>query len=90
MADIFNSLAYGNIKTVDLHGLTKEEARAEMVLELERVDLDVVGIEFIHGYHAGRVLRNFIRREFVHHLIAEKIIASASSTIILLNFGNKR
>lgn len=89
MASIFDSLAYGKIKTVDLHGLTREEARAEITLEFESVDTDIKGIEFVHGYHAGRVLRNFIRRELDHPMIAEKIAISASSTIILLNFEHK-
>ena len=69
----------GNYTKVDLHNLTKEEARAEIcyqILMADRVD----SIVFIHGYHGGRVLKDFVRREFNHERIQKKIFLDASTT----------
>ncbi len=84
MSDIFDRFKYGNIKVVDLHGLTSEEAHAEIIHQLNITDINFNGIEFIHGYHGGNVLKNLVRNELKHPRIAKKVNNSASSTIILL------
>lgn len=72
-------LEVGSYKKVDLHNLTKEEARAEIcyqILMADRVD----SIVFVHGYHGGRVLKDFVRKEFTHERIQKKIPLDASTT----------
>ena len=83
MADIFDRFKYGNIKVVDLHGLTREEAHAEIIYHLNSIDTNYDGIEFIHGYHGGNTLKNLVRNDINHPIIAKKVNISASSTIIL-------
>lgn len=78
-----NEFLYGNCKKVDLHGLTKEEARAEILYQLESVD-NIDGIIFVHGYHGGRVLKELVRNEIEHYRIAEKVFINASATAFRL------
>lgn len=69
----------GRYKTIDLHGLTKEEARSEMfhqIMMADRVD----SIVFIHGYHGGRVLKDLVRKEFSDPRIQKILCLDASTT----------
>lgn len=82
---IFDELYYGKIKTVDLHGLTKEEARSEILHELGFIDLATYnGIEFVHGYRSGQTLKKLLRNEIEDDRIEEKINLNASSTLYIL------
>ena len=78
-----NLVALGKTKVVDLHGLTKEEARAEILYELNIVD-NFNSIVFVHGYHGGRVLKDLVRQEIAHERIKEKLMLDASQTAYLL------
>lgn len=71
-------IAVGTYKTVDLHGLTKEDARAEIYNQLYLTG-NYDSIVFIHGYHGGRVLKELVRSEIKSDLI-EKIIPLDAST----------
>ena len=73
---------------VDLHGLTKEEAKFELLRAMNLVDISTRAVLVVHGYHNGRVLRDFVRKEFEHVLIEKKLAISPSSTIFVLNFKN--
>jgi intein/homing endonuclease len=44
-------------------------------------DNTVDGIEFIHGYHGGRVLKNLVRKEFVSDRIEKIVAVDASRTV---------
>ena len=83
--DAFLELKYGKLAFLDLHGLTKEEARAALVLKLNRIDIDTKGIVVVHGYHQGIVLKNFVRNEFEHKNIKQKVNIDASRTLLLVN-----
>lgn len=84
--DSFIEYYYGRYKTLDLHRMTKEEARAALVLELERVDLDIKCLVIVHGYHGGTVIKNLVRKEFKHKNVSKKVELDAARTIFLLNF----
>ncbi|MBQ9790047.1 MAG: Smr/MutS family protein [Clostridia bacterium] len=84
--DMFLELDYGNLYSIDLHGKTLQDAKADIIHLLSTIDRSYQGILVIHGYHKGRVLRDYIRGELTHKLIAKKIVLDASRTIILLNF----
>lgn len=69
----------GSYLKIDLHNMTKEEARSEIlhqILMADRVD----SIVFVHGYHGGRVLKDLVRKEFKHERIQKVINLDASTT----------
>ena len=69
----------GTYLKVDLHSLTKEEARAEIYHQIyiaDRVD----SIVFVHGYHGGRVLKDLVRKEIKDERILKVIPLDASTT----------
>ncbi len=82
--DSFIEFYYGKYKEVDLHKLTKEEAKAELVYELSTVDIDIKCLIIVHGYHGGTIIKNFVRNEFKNPKIAEKVNFDAGRTIFLL------
>ena len=69
----------GTYKKVDLHNLTREEARAEIIYQIQMADR-VDSIVFVHGYHGGRVLKDLVRKEFSHSRIEKIINLDASTT----------
>lgn len=84
--DTFLELEYGKLYTLDLHGQTLDEARASLINLLSHIDSNYSGILVIHGYHKGRVLKDFIRNTLKHNLIYKKVNLDASRTILLLSF----
>ena len=72
-----------------MHGLTKEQARAELVYTLNKIDSHIQGVLVIHGYHQGVILKNFIRKEFQHINIKDKINIDASRTLLLVKLERK-
>ena len=84
--DMFLELEYGKLYTIDLHGQILEEAKANLFHVLSIIDNSYAGILVIHGYHKGRVLRDFIRGKLGHNLIKKKVVIDASRTLILLDF----
>lgn len=82
--DEFIEFYYGKYKVVDLHGLTLEDAKANLIYALGRVDLGIKCLVVVHGYHAGQVIKNYIRREFKHPDVAEIVSLDAGRTIIKL------
>ena len=83
----FLELKYGKINELDVHGLTKEEARSEIIYNIERCDICVKGLLVTHGYHKGVVLKNFLRKEFVHRDVCKVVNVDASRTLLLFNFN---
>jgi DNA-nicking Smr family endonuclease len=82
--DSFIEFYYGKHKEVDLHNLTKEAAKAELIYAIRNVDFDIKCLVVIHGYHGGTVIKNLVRKEFKSEFVAEKINLDAGRTIFLL------
>ena len=82
----FLELKYGKINELDIHGLTKEEARSEIIYNIEKCDICTKGLLVTHGYHKGVVLKNFLRKEFVHKNVYKVVNVDASRTLLLLSF----
>ena len=82
--DEFLEFYYGKHKVVDLHRLTKEEAKIELINELNSVDVNIKCLVVVHGYHGGTVIKNLVRKEFESDYIAEKINLDAGRTIYML------
>ncbi len=49
---------------LDLHGLTKEEARYEIEEFLSSLDSGTYQVRLIHGYSHGKELKNMILSEY--------------------------
>lgn len=79
---MFDELKFGVYKKVDLHGLSKEEAKAELCNEIFVLDNRYTGLMIVHGYHSGTVLKSFVRNEFKHDKVEKKINVDASVTYL--------
>lgn len=82
--DEFIEFYYGKYKVVDLHTLTKEDAKIELMNVLGQTDIDIKCLVVVHGYHGGTVIKNLVRKEFSSDRIAEKVNLDAGRTIFLL------
>lgn len=82
--DQFLEFYYGKYKVVDLHRLTKEDARIELLNTINSADFDIKCLVIIHGYHGGTVIKNLVRKEFKSDLVLEKINLDAARTIYRL------
>ena len=88
--EISELLLLSNSIKLDLHGLTRGEAEFELIRALNLVDTCTKGIEVIHGYHGGTVLKKLVRDEFEHPLIVKKIPLDASRTLFELDFSKNK
>jgi len=79
---VFDELDYGVTKRVDLHGLNREEAMAELCNAIYHLDSNYSGLMVVHGYHSGKVLRKLVREEFVHPRIEKRVSVDASITFL--------
>lgn len=52
---------------IDIHGLTREQARAAVDARLKRCKGEVYRLRVIHGYHGGTALRDYIRSCYKNH-----------------------
>lgn len=75
---------YGNLKRLDLHGYSREEALCELLYVVNMCDNNIDGIEIIHGYHGGRVLKDLVRKEFTSKRVEKMVFIDASRTIYKL------
>lgn len=82
--DQFLEFYYGKYRIVDLHRLTKEDAKIELLNAISSADFDVKCLVIIHGYHSGTVIKNLVRKEFQNDIITEKINLDAARTIYCL------
>lgn len=84
----FLELRYGKIHELDVHGLSLEEAKAEIIYTINKMDVFIKAILITHGYHQGTVLKNFIRKSFEHKNVRKKINIDASRTLLVLDLEN--
>jgi len=82
--DTFLEYYYGKYKVVDLHNMIKEDAKINLIYEIETADFDIKCLVVVHGYHGGTTIKNLVRKEFNHDSIAEKINLDAGRTIFKL------
>ena len=59
------------IVEVDIHGMTRRQAKTFLEGRLRRAGREVYRIRVIHGYRGGTELRDMVRREMVKN---EKVI----------------
>jgi len=82
--DTFLEYYYGKYKVVDLHNMIKEDAKINLIYEIETADFDIKCLVVVHGYHGGTVIKKLVRDEFKHDRIAEKVNLDAGRIIYLL------
>lgn len=86
--DTFIEYYYGKYQVVDLHNMTKEDAKANLIYAINSADFDIKCLVVVHGYHGGTVIKNLVRKEFTSDEIKEKINLDAGRTIFLLKNRN--
>ena len=60
-------MALSGILELDLHGMTKIQARTAVDAKLRRADRSVYRLRLIHGYRGGTELRDMIRAAYRGH-----------------------
>ena len=84
MTDLFIKLEYGKYFQLDLHGKSIQDSYAELIYTLNVLDLSYKSILVVHGYHAGTVLKDYIREKFTHDLVINKVNIDAGRTLLIL------
>lgn len=51
------------IMEIDIHGMTRTQARDFLKMRIQRAGKGVYRIRVIHGFHGGTELRDLVRRE---------------------------
>ncbi|MGM9522662.1 MAG: Smr/MutS family protein [Oscillospiraceae bacterium] len=51
---------------LDIHGMTRRQAKVFLESRIKRAGRDVYRIRVIHGYHGGTELRDMVRKELSH------------------------
>lgn len=69
---------------IDLHGMTRDEARRCIVQFLNRVDGSVREVEIIHGWSNGTALMDMVRKGLKHPKIKSKVMAMNPGITILI------
>jgi len=57
----------GGIIELDIHGMTKYQAKTYIDYNLNKAGRNVYKIRIIHGYHSGTELKSMIRAEYGRH-----------------------
>ena len=48
---------------IDIHGMTRSQAKSFLKMRIQRADRGVYRIRVIHGFHGGTELRDMVRKE---------------------------
>lgn len=71
---------------VDIHGMTKQQAKRHLETQLMRASKSVYRMKVIHGYNSGTELRDMVRREMKHHkkVIRVEVGLNPGETVLVL------
>lgn len=69
--------------TIDLHGMDVDEAKYQLIQEINNCDNTIWRIVAIHGYNRGTAIKDMIRYELRHKKI-KKINADLNKGITLI------
>lgn len=74
------------ILELDIHGMTKYQAKVYLDSQLKKVKHDIYRLRVIHGYQGGTQLRDMVRKEYGHHprVIRVEIGLNQGSTDLVL------
>ena len=75
----------GKIVTVDIHGMTADDAKSQLQKLLTRLGPKTEELLVIHGYNSGQRLKDMVQRELKHPRIQSKLLSlNPGQTRILL------
>ncbi|MBQ8468267.1 MAG: Smr/MutS family protein [Clostridia bacterium] len=80
--DGFIELEHGKYITLDLHGMSVQDAYGELIYAINNLDANCGSILVVHGFNLGTTLKNYIRNQFVHSAVVEKINIDAGRTLL--------
>lgn len=80
-------VAEENRLKLDLHNLTKEEAKYQLIDSISFCQSHIKQIVVVHGYSLGTVLLKMVRTEIKHPRI-KSIIRGTNPGITLINLNN--
>ncbi len=69
---------------VDIHNMTREEARRYLTLFLNRVNGSIREVEVIHGWSGGTVLKDMVQKSFRHPKVKAKVVSMNPGITILI------
>ena len=74
------------IISVDLHGMTKEEARNKLTLTIRKAPKGSVELRVTHGCNNGNVLQQMVRKEFRSPRIdyIQPVLSNDGQTLVFL------
>ena len=74
------------ILEIDIHGMTKQQAKQYVVSQIMRAPKSVYRIKVIHGYRGGTELRDMVRREIKNHdkVLRVEIGLNPGETVLVL------
>lgn len=52
---------------IDIHGMTKMQAKTYLDNQLKGLKSSVYRVRIIHGYHGGTELREMVRQDYLYH-----------------------
>ncbi len=75
---------HGYTITLDLHGMTVQQAKKELQSVLKECPKHVKEVEVIHGYHGGQALQQYVRS--IKHPKVQRVIVGLNhgQTTLLL------
>lgn len=76
--------------SIDIHHMTREEAKRYLIQFLNKVDGSVQELEVIHGWSGGTVLKDMVQKGLRHPKIRAKVVSmNPGITILLLQAVSK-
>lgn len=69
--------------TLDLHGMTYEQAKAELDTVMKKLPTDTRELTVIHGYHGGTVLRDLVRN-YRNPKIERKLLSMNNGSTVFI------
>ncbi len=69
---------------IDIHGMTRDEAKRYLIRFLNRVNGSVREVEVIHGWSGGTALMDMVRKGLRHPKIRAKVVSMNPGVTILM------
>lgn len=76
-----NRQTNSGIMELDIHGMTKYQAKISIDSMLKRADRSIYRIRVIHGYHSGTELKNMVQKLYRSHNKVKRVELSLNPGI---------
>lgn len=71
------------INRLDIHGYRVQEAKVMLDRFIDRVPHTLHEVVIVHGYHGGTSLRTFVRKNYHHPRVIDKMVSLNPGETIL-------